>query len=149
MEKDTAFVPFTEEEFAAKREISIQGARQLTEDTPLINLMHLIVHQLLGWPMYLFFSVSAGDKSTPGDRKHGYFSASHFDPYSALFTSAQRIYVVLSDLGVVVVGCALLHMGSKIGMGNAILLYLTPYLWVNSWIGECQYTSPCMCYLMT
>lgn len=136
MGKDTAFVPFTEDEYAAKCDISVQGVRQLSEDTPLINLVSLIGHQLFGWPMYLFFAVSTGNNSTPGDRRHSHFTVSHFDPYSALFTSAQRIYVVLSDLGLVIVGWALLHMSSKIGIGNAILLYFTPYLWVNSWIGK-------------
>ncbi|KAJ6071176.1 fatty acid desaturase [Penicillium canescens] len=134
MQKDTAFVPFTEDEYAAKRGISIQGIRDLTEDTPLTNLIHLIGHQLFGWPMYLLFAVSTGNNSAPGNLRHGHFTASHFDPFSALFTSAQRIYVVLSDVGLAFMGWALLHMTSKLGIAKVMLLYFMPYLWVNSWI---------------
>ncbi|KAJ5775721.1 fatty acid desaturase [Penicillium nucicola] len=139
MEKDTAFVPFTEGEYAAKRGVSIERVRELTEDAPLVNLVYLVGHQLFGWPMCLFFAVSTGNNSTPGDRKNGHFTASHFDPYSALFTSAQRISVAWSDLGVGLVGWALLRMSSEIGLGNTILLYFIPYLWVNSWIVAITY----------
>lgn len=142
MGKDMAFVPFTEDEYAAKRGMSIHGVRNLAEDTPLLTLGHLVVHQLLGWPMYLLASVSVGNDSI---RSRRHRTISHFDPFSGLFATRQWLYVLLSDLGVLAAGSALFHISSTIGKWNVLLLYFMPYLWVNHWIGRCLYTALFTC----
>lgn len=145
MGRDTAFVPFTENEYAKKRGMSIQDVRNIAEDTPLVTLVNLALHQMLGWPMYLLAAVSAGNDSIRHDGEHRHRTKSHFDPMSGLFSTKERVYVLLSDLGVLAAGWALFHISSTIGRGDILLLYFMPYLWVNHWIGRCLSTAPFLC----
>ncbi|PLB39787.1 fatty acid desaturase [Aspergillus candidus] len=139
MGRDTAFVPFTENEYAKKRGMSIQDVRNIAEDTPLVTLVNLALHQMLGWPMYLLAAVSAGNDSIRHDGEHRHRTKSHFDPMSGLFSMKERVYVLLSDLGVLAAGWALFHISSTIGRGDILLLYFMPYLWVNHWIVAITY----------
>lgn len=132
MEKDTAFVPRRTGEVSIVTKIS--DALGHADDTPMYMLGGLILHQLLGWQAYLLFYVSAGNKSTPKPLGESY-AGSHFDPMANLWTPSQRPFVFLSTVGLGVVLLALYAISGVIGMGNTLLLYGLPYLWVNNWLG--------------
>lgn len=138
MGKDTAFVPSTEEECEDSFHLAFLSRTmiQSAEDAPVVALFGLLLHQVFGWPMYLFSNVSAGVDSLPIQDSRYSRDKSHFNPFAALFTSSQRFYVLLSDLGLVATGCILAGLCTKFGLQQVLLLYFLPYLWVNHWIGK-------------
>lgn len=135
MEKDTAFVPHREGQLQlSKRLAELLGH---AEDAPAYNFAVLVMHQLLGWPTYLFVYASSGPKSTPDPSgKESQAVASHFDPTGRLWTSSQRPFILLSTLGVVGMLLVLYKVGTVLGFADTALLYGLPYLWVNNWIGQ-------------
>ncbi|KAJ5474225.1 Oleate delta-12 desaturase [Penicillium sp. IBT 31633x] len=144
MEKDTVFVPWTEDELATKRNVSIEQLKHLAEETPIVSFIQLIGHQLLGWQLYLFLNVTAGTKSGPEGKGQVEF-ASHYNPSSALFAPFQWKYIALSDLGLLIMGSIVWYTGTIIGAWNVFFLYVVPYLWVHHWliaITYLQHTHP-------
>ncbi|KAF7593463.1 hypothetical protein BBP40_011469 [Aspergillus hancockii] len=121
MGKDTAFVPYTEAEYKTR----LMATAELVEDTPVMNLVTLIGHQVFGWPMYLFTGVTAGKNSLPSGVVGG-GNMNHFDPLSGLFTPSQRVYVLLSDAGLGAMGYFLVSLSRSIGMEKVMLLYFVP-----------------------
>ncbi|KAJ5081183.1 hypothetical protein N7456_013421 [Penicillium angulare] len=141
MDKDTVFVPFTEDEYANHFRLSFIPRRiiECMEDAPVVALGELLLHQLFGWPMYLFFNVSAGVDSLPSQDRESRRRTSHFNPFGVLFTTSQWPYVLLSDLGLVVTGCILVALCTKFGLQHVSLLYFLPYIWTNHWIVSITY----------
>lgn len=93
---------------------------------------------LLGWPSYLLFNASGRSYSR---------WTSHFDPQAPLFTARQRIFVVLSDVGLLAVGLGLYVLGQAIGPRKLFFLYGVPYLVVNAslvLITLLQHTHPAL-----
>lgn len=134
MEKDTVFVPARDLE---RKTVSEWLQRfEVAEDAPAVNLLLLLMHQLLGFPGYLFFNVSAGAKSLQRSERGSSKRQSHFDPQSDVFTAKQHPFILLSDLGLIAVLAGVYLLGTKIGHWTTFLLYFVPYLWVNHWIGE-------------
>lgn len=76
------------------------------QDIPVVRLFIIANVLLFGWPMYLLANVS-------GREYDGH--ASHFDPYSPIFSKRERSEIVVSDavLGLVLYG--LYTLGSSIG----------------------------------
>ncbi|KAJ5935165.1 oleate delta-12 desaturase, partial [Penicillium verhagenii] len=138
MGKDTAFVPFTKEEYENSIPFLSHTAIEYFEDAPAMALLELLIHQLFGWPMYLLFNVSAGVDSLPSQHA-GSSRKSHFDPFGALFTQSQRLYILLSDLGLAAFGCILVALYTQVGLQQVLLLYFLPYIWVNHWIVSITY----------
>jgi omega-6 fatty acid desaturase (delta-12 desaturase) len=137
MEKDTAFVPWHREQwvkhkFGAEAEPDHVDFAHLSEDAPIVTLWHCIIHQVFGWPGYLFFHIT-GQKYEVGVPQISHF---YFGKDSPLFKEDQLPLIVLSDIGV---GTMLAILGVCVhffGWFNVAILYLIPYLWVNHWIGE-------------
>ncbi|GKZ83744.1 hypothetical protein AnigIFM56816_008840 [Aspergillus niger] len=144
MEKDTVFVPWTDNELAKKKNVRIEQLKHLTEETPIVSFLQLIGHQLFGWQLYLFLNVTAGPKSLPENRPiRG--AASHFNPFGDLFTKSQYFSIALTDLGLLIMGSILYYASTQIGAWNVVLLYFVPYLWVHHWliaITYLQHTHP-------
>lgn len=136
MDKDTAFVPPTEEQLVKKTGIEIEDLQHLTQDTPITTLVNLIGIQLVGWPLYLAFYTTGGQGGFPEGTVAKEGIVSHFDPYGPLFSQKQRSMVLLSDLGILIVGSLLFLAGSRAGFLNIVLLYFVPYLWVHHWLGK-------------
>lgn len=142
MEKDTVFVPSTKEEFEAKEAKGLGLLAKLVDhtaaDTPILTLAALVVHQVFGWPMYVFLNAGAGYKSlVKGTRStSGKLKQSHFDPRADIFTEAEGPFVAVSNLGLVIVFGALYQVSRSLGVGTTLLLYGLPYLWMNHWIGK-------------
>ncbi|PYI09749.1 oleate delta-12 desaturase [Aspergillus sclerotiicarbonarius CBS 121057] len=131
MEKDTVFVPPTEDQYASRKRTSIPKLKEMGQDAPIVTLLTLVGHQLVGWQMYLFLYKTGGKSSTP---RRGHDTSSHFNPHGLLFTPDQQWQVVLSDLGLLLMAGVLCYIGAKIGAANVLLLYFVPYFWVHHWI---------------
>lgn len=144
MEKDTVYVPWTEEDLAKKKNMHIEKIKHLAEETPIVSFVQLIGQQLFGWQIYLLLNATAGSKSLPdGAGKFG--PANHFNPLGPLFTGSQRISIALSDLGLLIMASILYYASTQIGVWNVVLLYFIPYLWVHHWliaITYLQHTHP-------
>ncbi|KAG2412923.1 hypothetical protein HFD88_010481 [Aspergillus terreus] len=144
MEKDTVFVPWTDDQLAQKKNVRLEQLKHLAEETPIVSFVQLVAHQLFGWQLYLLVNVTAGAKSCP-DGSAEVWPASHFNPFSRLFTSSQWIYIALSDLGLAIMGAVLYYAATQIGAWNVVLLYVVPYFWVHHWliaITYLQHTHP-------
>lgn len=136
MEKDMAFVPRTEEQHRNRRFLGLfKVDSDLFEDAPIVSLIRLVSHQLFGWQAYLFFNVTSGVDSLQREPS-GWWPQSHFDPTSAIFRPSERLYVFITDIGILITA-AMIYYGSTIfGAWNMFLLYGVPYFWVHHWLGE-------------
>jgi len=111
----------------------------LWEDTPLMNLWKTFVMVGLGWPAYLMFNVLS--QKFPNER------VNHFEPWSPLFKSTQRLEILISDFGMLATMMILYFWGTSpnYGWSSVIFYYGIPYLWVNFWlvtITYLQHTHP-------
>ncbi|KAF7591705.1 hypothetical protein BBP40_001218 [Aspergillus hancockii] len=144
MEKDTVYVPWTDEELAKKKNVRIEQLKHLAEETPIVSFLQLIGHQLFGWQIYLFLNATAGVKSLPeGAGKFG--PANHFNFIGPLFTRSQQFSIFMTDVGLFIMGSVLYYAATQIGAWNVFLLYGVPYLWVHHWliaITYLQHTHP-------
>lgn len=134
MEKDTAFVPARAGDIRPL--VWVQQLLHAGEDTPILSLFFLTGHQLLGWPIYLLFNITAGNGSQSSEHKP-WSSKSHFDPRASLFIDSQRLSIILTDLGLLGMVGVLWWWSKATSAGFVMLAYGLPYLWVNHWLGEC------------
>ncbi|KAF2857142.1 oleate delta-12 desaturase [Piedraia hortae CBS 480.64] len=151
MERDMVFVPRTREEQASRMGWLMHEMHELLEETPIWTALHLISQQLVGWPYYLVANVTGHDNHErqhegKGKGKHnGDFSVNHFFTSSPLYDRKEEHLILLSDLGLVIVGTILYLIGQKYGLANLAVWYIAPYLWVNHWlvaITYLQHTDP-------
>ncbi|OLL23081.1 Delta(12) fatty acid desaturase [Neolecta irregularis DAH-3] len=134
MEKDVVFVPRT---LKSKLEYRGKKIAEVLEEAPLFTLGGIIARQLLGWPVYL---LDNGTGQTYTSRRK-----SHFDPGFPLFEKGQGKWVLVSDLGLAIMGFGIYICVEKFGWLNVMLYYGIPYLLVNSnlvWITYLQHTDP-------
>jgi omega-6 fatty acid desaturase / acyl-lipid omega-6 desaturase (Delta-12 desaturase) len=143
MERDMVFVPKTREDFANRVGKFVHELHELTEETPLATAFHLFYQQLGGWPAYLLSNVTghnkhAGQRNGRGDGYTNGFTGgvNHFNPRSPLYDAKDSHLILLSDLGLALVGGALYMIGNKFGWANLAVWYFIPYLWVNHWLGK-------------
>ncbi|KAJ5918839.1 Oleate hydroxylase FAH12 [Penicillium verhagenii] len=141
IDKDTVFVPATESEVQAREPGTLDKLIELVEETPLYHAVTLIGHQVLGWQLYMFFNVSAGNKSLPdkGTTSTQKFRYSHFDPTGHLFTKAQTPLIAMTDLGLLITASILYYVATHIGFWKVALLYVVPYFWVHHWLVAITY----------
>lgn len=152
MERDMVFLPKTREVFANRVGKFIHELDELTEDTPIATIIHTVLQQLFGWPMYLIANVTGHDnheeqKEGRGKGKKNGMNGgvNHFSPASPLYEAKDAKLIVLSDIGLAITGYALYLIGSNYGWANLTVWYLIPYLWVNHWlvaITFLQHTDP-------
>lgn len=143
LERDMVFVPSTKEEFAKKRGHVLEQLHELTEETPIATLYHLITQQLGGWPTYLLINITGHDKHEVqregrGIGKHNGFGGgvNHFDPRSPLYEAKDAKLIAASDAGLIFVAGILYTIGKAYGWSNLFVWYGLPYLWVNHWLGK-------------
>jgi omega-6 fatty acid desaturase / acyl-lipid omega-6 desaturase (Delta-12 desaturase) len=149
IERDMVFVPPTREEYASKTSRLMHQIHELTEDAPLATLSQVIIQQFGGWPAYLVTNVTGHNnhlhqKEGKGEGKaNGLFGGvNHFDPRSPLYENKDSHLILLSDLGLLIVGSALYAIGSNYGWANLAVWYFIPYLWVNHWLGTFNIHNP-------
>jgi bifunctional Delta-12/omega-3 fatty acid desaturase len=138
MEKDMAFVPRTRDEHYQRRPSALWLDPELFEDAPIVSLVKLIGHQLLGWQMYLFLNASAGKQSMQR-KETSWLRVSHFEPTSAVFRPSEALYIAISDLGLAIVGGALYWASTQVGWQTVFLMYGVPYFWVHHWLVAITY----------
>eukprot|EP00469_Lotharella_globosa_P012691 CAMPEP_0167790232 /NCGR_PEP_ID=MMETSP0111_2-20121227/11180_1 /TAXON_ID=91324 /ORGANISM="Lotharella globosa, Strain CCCM811" /LENGTH=394 /DNA_ID=CAMNT_0007682595 /DNA_START=50 /DNA_END=1234 /DNA_ORIENTATION=+ len=101
-------------------------------------LLQVVLHLLLGWPMYLLINATGARRLNPEFGRNVRIPKGevldHFRPSSKLFPSSWRFRVFLSSAGLLVWGAVLAVVGSKIGFWRLTLMYFFPYLWTNAWL---------------
>ncbi|KAK3374805.1 fatty acid desaturase-domain-containing protein [Podospora didyma] len=137
MEKDMAFVPQVKGDHKP-RLANLYMDSELFEDTPIVQLVKLIAHQLAGWQMYLLFNVSAGPKSKQRDEA-GWLRVSHFEPTSAVFRSNESLFIFISDVGLAITSYCLYLASNVVGWQTVFLMYGVPYFWVHHWLVAITY----------
>lgn len=152
IERDMVFVPATKDEYSSKLGKLAHELHELTEDTPIATLLHLITQQLGGWPAYLITNVTGHnchERQVEGKGKgktNGFLTGvNHFNPASPLYEKKDEHLILLSDLGIAIALAALFFIGQKFGWANLLVWYILPYLWVNHWlvaITFLQHTDP-------
>lgn len=142
MERDMVFVPRTREEHASRMDWLLHEMHELLEETPIATATHLIHQQLGGWPAYLIMNVTGHNfhsrqiEGKGAGRKNGDGSVNHFLPNSPLYERKDEYLILLSDLGLLIVGSILATIGYTFGWANLAVWYFIPYLWVNHWLGK-------------
>jgi len=144
LERDMVFVPKSREEYSRRYAGGIgHDIVELTEETPIATLVHLIGQQLLGWPLYLINNVtghSCHERQSEGrgiGKRNGWFGGvNHFDPRSPLYESRDAKWILLSDVGIAVAMYFLYQAVQIWGLANVAIWYIGPYLWVNHWLGK-------------
>jgi omega-6 fatty acid desaturase (delta-12 desaturase) len=143
MDRDMVFVPKTREVFASRYGYLMHELSELTEETPIATASWIIRQQLFGWPMYLLTNTTGHDKHESQKegrgrgKKNGIFTGvNHFNPNSPLYEAKDAKLILLSDIGLLIMGTVLYQLGSRFGWTNLLVWYGLPYLWVNHWLGK-------------
>ena len=142
IERDMVFVPETRQAFASKWGKTAHDVAELMEETPLYTAWHLVYQQLGGWFAYLLSNVTGHnfhERQAEGKgigMKNGFLQGvNHFLPSSPLYEKKDEPLILLSDLGLGIMGAILLLLGQRFGWCNMLVWYFVPYLWVNHWLG--------------
>lgn len=143
LERDMVFVPKSREVYASRVGRFAHELHELTEETPIATVIHLIGQQIGGWPMYLLSNVTGHnnhEKQHEGrgvGKKNGFGGGvNHFYPSSPLYEAKDAKLIFLSDLGIGITLTALYFLGQRFGAANMLVWYWIPYLWVNHWLGK-------------
>ncbi|KAL2268251.1 hypothetical protein VTJ83DRAFT_3097 [Remersonia thermophila] len=152
MARDMVFLPRTREQQATRLGRLVHELSELTEETPIYTLLHLLGQQSVGWWNYLLTNVTGHnnhERQREGrgkGKKNGLFGGvNHFDPASPIFDNRDAPYILLSDLGIAITISALVYLGKTFGWSNMLVWYFFPYMWVNHWlvaITFLQHTDP-------
>lgn len=152
MQRDMVFVPKTRSEYSRRFAGLGHDVAELTEETPIAALTHLLLQQLFGWPMYLWTNVTGHNyhsrqhEGRGHGKKNGYFGgANHFFPSSPLYEAKDAKLILASDIGIGLTMTALYFAAKTWGAANIAIWYGIPYLWVNHWlvaITYLQHTDP-------
>ena len=152
IDRDMVFVPIKRDEYANYWGKMAHEIHELTEETPIATLFHLIYQQLGGWPAYLISNVTGHNKherQSEGKGKgkaNGFFGGvNHFAPSSPLYEKKDEHLILMSDVGLLVVAAILGYGIYSFGFSNMWTWYFAPYLWVNHWlvaITFLQHTDP-------
>lgn len=143
LERDMVFVPKTRDEYASKLGYYAHELTELMEETPMVTAGTMIGQQLVGWLLYIGANVTGHnyhERQSEGrgkGKRNGFGGGvNHFDPSSPLYEAKDGKLILLSDLGLAVVGTLLFLIGHKFGWTNLAVWYIAPYLWVNHWLGK-------------
>lgn len=142
MERDMAFVPATKADYDRKIAVvdgwmsKIGLNAEVLEDAPIVNLVKLLAHQLFAWQGYLIFNISSGKKSLQRPQDARWWRLSHFQPNGVVFRPQEAIYVLITDIGLALVGYGLYLAAQRVegGWQTIGLLYFVPYFWVHHWL---------------
>ncbi|OTB09737.1 hypothetical protein K445DRAFT_362239 [Daldinia sp. EC12] len=141
MQKDMAFVPQTKPSWFVRSlgdSLSSFVNSEVLEDAPLVNLIRLLGQQLGGWQVYILLNATAGEDSMQ-NQEAKWWRRSHLDPFSGVFRPQEALYILISDLGLALVGAGLYYSSLALGWQTVFLLYGVPYFWVNHWLVAITY----------
>ena len=136
---DHNYVPPKREEYKSSLLVRLDRFEEITEDSPFVVLLRIVLQQVVGWPWYLLTNITSapGSLARPGSRNP--LGNSHFAPTGSLFRDSEAHLILLSDLGVATVVVGLWLLSSTFGLDTVALMYLQPYMWVNHWIVAITY----------
>ncbi|XP_062083876.1 delta(12)-oleate desaturase-like [Humulus lupulus] len=107
-------------------------------NNPLGRALMLVTLLTVGWPFYLAFNLSG----KPYER-----FACHYDPYSPIFSSSERLQVFISDVGIFTTIFVLYQLAAAKGLGWVLCVYGVPLVVVNGFlilITYLQHTHPAL-----
>ena len=143
MERDMVFVPQTRSSYASNFGVMMHELSEMTEETPIATLIHVVRQQIGGWPVYLLANVTGHnfhERQSEGrgkGKKNGFGGGvNHFNPQSPLYESKDAKLILLSDVGLLLTSAVLFFVGKSYGWSNLFVWYFAPYLWVNHWLGK-------------
>lgn len=133
--KDHNFVPSQRSQCASALEVSVERLEELTEDSPLVIFLCIVVQQVFSFPWYLAVNITASQGSSNKKQSKVPFTNSHFNflPSSTVFRPEELHLILLSDIGIGMAAVGVWYASTKIGFAPVALLYLQPYMWVNHW----------------
>jgi len=120
MDRDQVYVPKTLNDLTQGDDL-----HDLVSDSPLVNLVQIVLLLTVGWPAYLFFNVWS--------QKHSK-RANHFEPSSPLFKPSQHLDIIVSDVGLVLAIALFSYCCYVFSVTSFVKYYFVPYLWVNFWL---------------
>jgi omega-6 fatty acid desaturase (delta-12 desaturase) len=143
MERDMVFVPRTRDLYASYIGKLSYQLSEVAEETPLATVIHSIGQQLIGWPLYIMTNTTGHNhhenqaEGKGKGKKNGFFrGVNHFNPASPLYERKDEHLIILSDIGLAIMGTVLYLAVQKFGLANVLVWYGLPYLWVNHWLGK-------------
>ncbi|CAK9063386.1 Delta(12)-acyl-lipid-desaturase (Delta(12)-oleate desaturase) (PgFAD2) [Durusdinium trenchii] len=95
-------------------------------------LVQVVVHLVLGWPLYLAVGFTGAKRRPDGARFKS--RPNHFNPYSELFPERMRFKAAVSTVGILAMLGLLVKLGMMYGTRTMVLMYWLPYLVVNAWL---------------
>jgi len=128
MDRDQVFLPALRSKL-----LEATGSKDVSEfvaDSPLANVVGIILMGLVGWPGYLILNAAGQDYKR---------RTNHFEPDSPIFKKSQSFDVILSDIGLAIVGCIIFYLSWTFSFGEVVKYYFIPYLWVNFWLVSITY----------
>jgi len=147
IERDMVFVPRTREQQASRMGRLVHELNELTEETPLATLIHLVGQQVIGWPNYLLTNVTGHNfherqREGRGKGKRNGFGGgvNHFDPTSPLYENRDAWLIVMSDVGIAITATALFFLGQRFGWSNMAVWF--PPVSVGQPLACCHHLPP-------
>ncbi|SLM38213.1 delta-12 fatty acid desaturase [Lasallia pustulata] len=139
--KDHNFVPPQRSQYASALNIAAERLEELTEDSPIVTFLRIVVQQVCGFPWYLAVNITASQGSLNKKQSNVPLVNSHFNflPSSTVFRPEELHLILLSDIGIGLAAAGAWYASTKIGFSAVALLYLQPYMWVNHWIVAITY----------
>uniref|UniRef100_A0A1D1YEF5 Omega-6 fatty acid desaturase, endoplasmic reticulum isozyme 2 n=1 Tax=Anthurium amnicola TaxID=1678845 RepID=A0A1D1YEF5_9ARAE len=86
------------------------------------RFLYMVLSLAFGWPAYLAFNISG--RTYPR-------WASHFDPYSPIYSRRKRVEILLSDVGLLGMPYALFRLARTHSWGWVASVYGVPVFYVN------------------
>jgi bifunctional Delta-12/omega-3 fatty acid desaturase len=137
--KDHNYVPPQKYNYAVQLGVAVERLEELSEDTPIVTFLRILLQQAIGFPWYLLTNITASQGSLYRHQSDVFLGNSHFLPSSTLFRPEETIYILLSDLGILLMATGLWWSSKIFGTPAILLVYVQPYLWVNHWIVAITY----------
>ncbi|KAM3289023.1 delta(12)-fatty-acid desaturase FAD2 [Capsicum chacoense] len=91
-------------------------------NNPLGRILQLVTMLTLGMPLYLIFNTTG--------KNYGRF-ASHFDPYGPIYNDRERLWIYISDAGVIATTYVLYRIALAQGLAWVVCIYGMPLLVMN------------------
>jgi len=121
MERDQVYVPKTLSQVTSGK----NDIHNAIADSPLAATIQIVVMLLVGWPFYLATNAWGQDYKK---------RTNHFEPSAPMFKPSQRLDVIISDLGLILMLGVISWASLNFTFASMVKYYGVPYLYVNFWL---------------
>lgn len=132
IDKDMVFIPPRANEWKMFR--GIKKFSECAADTPLYTIGVLLVQQIVGFQTYLLIDATGQPHPELMDKWYGRLWTSHFNPMAPIFDKGDGKFILISDLGLGIVGYAVYQWIQHFGWFHCFVHWFIPYMLVNHWI---------------